>query len=122
VGPERANIPAMPHVAYLFLAVAIVSEVIATTALKATEGFTRAWPTLLSVSGYGVAFYCLSRAMEHVPVGVTYAVWAGAGLVLITLLAWAIYGQRPDLAAVVGMALIGAGIAVMGLFSASFAH
>ncbi|HOU93835.1 MAG TPA: SMR family transporter [Polyangiaceae bacterium] len=112
----------MPHVSYLFMAAAILSEVVATTALKATEGFTRLWPTLLSLAGYGAAFYCLSRTMDHIPVGVTYAVWAGAGLVMITLLAWALYGQRPDLPAVLGMACIGAGIIVMGLFSESFAH
>ena len=106
--------------AHLFLAIAIVSEVIATTALKATEGFTRFWPTVLSLTGYGLAFYFLSRTMSHIPVGVTYAVWAGAGLTLITLLAWALYQQRPDLPAIVGMCLIVGGIVVMGLFSKSF--
>jgi small multidrug resistance pump len=110
----------MPHLAYLFLALAIVSEVVATTSLKATEEFTRLGPTVLSLAGYGAAFYFLSRTMSHIPVGVTYAVWAGAGLVLITLVARVMYDQRPDLPAILGMVLIVAGIAVMGLFSKTF--
>lgn len=112
----------MPHFSYVFLALAILSEVIATTALKATAGFTRLWPSLLSVAGYGAAFYCLSRTMDHIPVGVTYAIWSGAGLVLITLLARLLFDQRPDLPALLGMGLIMSGIAVMGIFSRSFGH
>ncbi|MBN2194771.1 MAG: QacE family quaternary ammonium compound efflux SMR transporter [Polyangiaceae bacterium] len=112
----------MPHQSYLFLAIAIVSEVVATTSLKATEGFTRLWPTLLSLAGYGLAFYFMSRTMEHIPVGVTYAVWGGAGLLLVSLLAWWFFGQRPDLGAVLGMTLIAAGMVVMGLFSKSFVY
>jgi small multidrug resistance pump len=108
--------------AYLFLVLAILSEVMATTSLKATEGFTRLWPTLLSLAGYGAAFYFLSRTMNDIPVGVTYAVWAGAGLVLITLVARVIYDQSPDLPALAGMGLIVLGIIVMGAFSKSFGH
>ncbi len=109
-------------VAYVFLALAIISEVTATTALKATEGFTRLWPTLLSMAGYGSAFFFLSKTMTHIPVGVTYAVWAGAGLVMITLVARWLYDQRPDVPALIGMGLIVAGIVVMGSFSKSFGH
>jgi small multidrug resistance pump len=112
----------MRYLPYLFLGLAILSEVVATTSLKATQGFTRLWPTLLSVAGYGAAFYCLSLTMDRIPVGVTYAVWSGAGLVLITLLARVLYDQRPDPPALIGMGLILAGILVMGLFSKSFAH
>ena len=112
----------MQQLPYLFLAIAIVSEVVATTSLKAAEGFTRLGPTLLSLAGYGSAFYFLSRTMGHIPVGVTYAIWAGAGLVLITLAARFVYDQRPDLPAILGMGLIMAGIVVMGLFSESFAE
>lgn len=107
---------------YFFLALAIVSEVVATTSLKATEGFTRLWPTLLTILGYGSAFYALSRTMDHIPVGITYAVWSGAGLVIITLLARVLYNQRPDLPAYLGMGLILAGILVMGIFSKSMVH
>lgn len=112
----------MRHLPYLFLGLAIVSEVIATTSLKATAGFTRFWPTVISIAGYGAAFYCLSLTMERIPVGVTYAVWSGAGLVLITVLARVVYGERPDLAALLGMGLILSGILVMGLFSKTFGH
>lgn len=112
----------MRHLPYLFLALAIGSEVIATTALKATAGFTRLGPSLLSIAGYCAAFYFLSRTMDHIPVGVTYAVWSGAGLVLITVLARLLYDQRPDLPAYAGMGLIVLGIMVLGLFSKSFAH
>ena len=110
----------MLKLAHLFLGLAIVSEVIATTSLKATDGFTRLGPTLLSLAGYGAAFYFLSRTMNQIPVGVTYAVWAGAGLVLITAVARVLYGQRPDVPAIIGMCLIVAGITVMGVFSKSF--
>ena len=105
---------------YLFLAVAIASEVIATSALKASQGFTRVGPSVVTVIGYASAFYCLSRTMGHIPVGVTYAVWSGAGLVLITLVALLLYDQRLDLPALAGMTLIVLGIAVMAVFSKSF--
>lgn len=101
--------------AQLTLLVAIVAEVMATTALKASDGFTRLWPSLLVLIGYGVAFYCLSLTMRSLPLGLVYALWSGLGLLLITLAGWLIWGQRLDLPALVGMALIVAGVFVINL-------
>lgn len=97
------------------LLVAILAEVLATTALKASEGFTRPWPVLLVVCGYGVAFYCLSLTMRTIPLGLVYALWSGLGLLLITLAGWLIWGQRLDVPALVGMGLILAGVIVINL-------
>jgi small multidrug resistance pump len=102
---------------WIYLLVAIVAEVIATSALKASAGFTRSVPSTIVVVGYGVAFYFLARALETVPVGVAYAIWSGVGIVLITVIAWLVYGQALDLAAIVGLALIIAGVVVLNLFS-----
>jgi small multidrug resistance pump len=107
---------------YLHLAIAIVAEVIATTALKATGEFTRVGPTLIVLVGYGIAFYFLTLTLRVLPVGVTYALWSGLGIVLIAVAAALIYGQIPDLAAVIGMALIVAGVLVVNLFSRTVAH
>ena len=84
--------------AWLTLGIAIVAEVIGTTALKASEGFTRLGPSAIVVAGYAVAFYCLSLVLRTIPVGVTYAIWSGLGIVLITLVAYVVYGQKIDLA------------------------
>ncbi|MBN9356515.1 DMT family transporter [Herbaspirillum huttiense] len=108
--------------AYLTLAVAIVAEVIATTALKSSQGFTRLLPGIIVVLGYGVSFYCLSQTLRTMPTSVAYAIWSGVGLVLITLAAWLIHQQRLDWPAVAGIALIVAGVMVINLFSASAAH
>lgn len=107
---------------WIFLAIAIVSEVIGTSALKASDGFSRLWPSLLVVLGYGIAFYCLSLTLRTIPVGVAYAVWSGLGVVLITLVAWLFLDQKLDLPALIGMALIVAGVLLMNLFSRSVAH
>lgn len=107
---------------YLYLAVAIVAEVIGTSALKASDGFTKPLPTLLVVAGYGVAFWCLSIVMKTIPVGVAYAIWSGAGVALITLVAWLMFGQKLDLAAMLGIGLIVAGVVVLQLFSKVSAH
>ena len=101
--------------AQITLLVAILAEVVATTALKASEGFTRPWPSLLVVSGYGVAFYSLSLTVRTIPLGLVYAIWSGLGLLLITLAGWLIWGQRLDPPALVGMALIVAGVVVLNL-------
>ncbi len=103
--------------AWTYLGLAIVAEVVATSALKATALFTRPVPSVVVVLGYGVAFYFLARALETVPVGVAYAIWSSVGIVLITLVAWFAYGQALDAAAVVGLALIIAGVLVLNLFS-----
>ena len=107
---------------WIFLAIAIVSEVIGTSALKASDGFSRLWPSVLVVLGYAVAFYCLSLTLRTIPVGVAYAVWSGLGVVLITLVAWLFLDQKLDLPALLGMGLIVAGVLVMNLFSRSLTH
>ncbi|AOJ31378.1 DMT family transporter [Burkholderia metallica] len=107
---------------YAWLAIAIVAEVIGTSALRAADGFTRFWPSALVVAGYGIAFYCLSITLRTMPVGIIYAVWSGAGIVLITLVAMLLYRQVPDLPAVIGLGLIIAGVVVLNLFSKMQAH
>lgn len=107
---------------YIWLAIAIVAEVIGTSALRASEGFTRLVPALVVVAGYGLAFYCLSMTLKAMPVGIVYAIWSGVGIVLITLVAMVLYRQVPDLAAVAGLSLIVAGVVVLNLFSNMQAH
>ncbi len=107
---------------WLFLAVAVVSEVIATSALKASEGFSRLWPSLIVAAGYMSAFYFLSLTLKTIPVGVAYAIWSGAGLMLIALIAWAFFGQALDIPAVIGFLLIIAGVVVISLFSKTVSH
>ncbi|HEY1050245.1 MAG TPA: SMR family transporter [Prosthecobacter sp.] len=108
--------------AYFTLAVAIVAEVIATSALKASDGFSRLVPSLVVVLGYGVAFYCLSLTLRSIPVGIAYAVWSGVGIVLISAVGWLVYGQKLDAAAIFGLALIIAGVLVVNVFSGSASH
>ena len=103
--------------AYWYLAIAIVAEVIATSALKASEEFTRRAPSLLVVIGYGVAFYFMTLVLKTIPVGITYAIWSGVGIVLVAIVGAVIYKQVPDLAAIIGMGLIVAGVVVIHLFS-----
>ena len=107
---------------YAWLAIAIVAEVIGTSALRAADGFTRFWPSVLVVAGYGVAFYCLSLTLRTMPVGIIYAVWSGAGIVLITLVAMLRYRQVPVVPAVICLGLIIAGVVVLNLFSKMQAH
>lgn len=107
---------------YLLLFVAIVAEVVATSALKASENFTRLIPSLLVVAGYGVAFTCLSMTLKTLPLGVAYAIWSGIGTALVAVLGWLVYRQQLDLPAVAGIALIIAGTLVLNLFSKVAAH
>lgn len=107
---------------WLILGVAIVSEVIATSALKASDGFSRLLPSALVVVGYGIAFYCLALVLRTLPVGIVYAIWSGAGVALIALVGWLIYGQALDLPAIVGMTLIVSGVFVLNVFSKTVAH
>lgn len=107
---------------WLFLGIAIVAEVFATSSLKESEGFTRLVPSLVVVAGYSVAFYFLSLSLKTIPVGVAYAVWAGLGIVLIALVGWVVFGQKLDTAAVLGMALIVGGVLVINLFSRTASH
>ena len=108
--------------AWLLLGLAIVAEVIGTSALKASEGFTRLGPSAVVVAGYAVAFYCLSLVLKTLPVGITYAVWSGLGIVLITVAAFVLYGQKIDLPGLIGMGLIMAGVVVLNVFSKAAAH
>jgi small multidrug resistance pump len=107
---------------YLWLAVAIVAEVVGTSALRALAGFTRIVPSVVVVGGYVVAFYCLSITLKTMPVGIVYAIWSGIGIVLITLVAMILYRQVPDLAAVAGLSLIIAGVVLLNVFSRMSAH
>ncbi|MGF6549382.1 DMT family transporter [Paraburkholderia youngii] len=107
---------------YALLAIAIVAEVIATSAMRASDGFSRLLPSMGVVLGYGIAFYCLSLTLRSIPVGIVYAIWSGAGIVLITLVALVLYRQVPDVPAIIGLGLIVAGVAVLNLFSKMQAH
>lgn len=107
---------------WLILCIAIISEVIATSALKAAEGFTRLLPSVIVVVGYGIAFYCLSLVLRTLPVGIVYAIWSGAGVALIALAGWLLYDQVLDLPAILGLSLIVAGVVVLNVFSKTVAH
>lgn len=107
---------------YAYLLLAIVSEVLATTALARSDGFTRLVPSLLAVLGYGAAFWLLSHTMRVMPAGIVYAIWSGMGVVLITAIAWIWYKEALDLPALLGLALIVAGVLVINLFSRSVSH
>jgi len=107
---------------WLYLAIAIISEVIATSALKASESFTRLYPSTIVMAGYGLAFYCLSLTLRTIPIGIVYAVWSGIGIMLVSLIGWIVYDQKLDLAALLGIAMIVSGVIVLNLFSKSVAH
>jgi small multidrug resistance pump len=107
---------------YLILLLAIIAEVVATSALKASENFTRLVPSILVVVGYGIAFTCLSLTLKTLPLGVAYAIWSGVGTALVAVVGWLVYRQQLDLAAVAGIALIIAGTLVLNLFSKVSAH
>jgi small multidrug resistance pump len=107
---------------YLYLGIAILSEVAATTFLKLSDGFSKPLPSLVTVAGYGIAFYFLSLTLRSMPVGVAYAIWSGVGIVLISLAGWLLYKQLLDLPALLGMGLIMAGVVVINLFSKTAVH
>ena len=107
---------------WIYLAIAIVSEVVATSALKAAEGFTRFVPSVLVVVGYTLAFYFLSLTLRTIPLGVAYAIWAGVGVALVALVGWVVYHQSLDIAALIGIALIVSGVIVLNLFSKTVVH
>ena len=108
--------------AYVYLAIAILAEVIATSSLKATAEFTRPWPSLLVIAGYGIAFYCLTLSLRVIPVGIAYAIWSGLGIVLVATAGYLLYQQKLDAPALLGMAMILGGCLVINLFSKSSAH
>ena len=107
---------------WVYLLLAIVSEVVATSALKSSESFSRLWPSVLTVVGYGVAFYLLSLTLRELPVGIAYAIWSGVGIVLVSLAAVVLFGQKLDLPALIGMGLIVAGVIVINVYSKSVVH
>lgn len=107
---------------WLHLAIAIVAEVVATSFLRASANFTKPLPSLVVVAGYGCAFYFLSLTLDKIPAGVAYAVWSGVGITLISAIGWAFLGQTLDAAAVAGMVLIVAGVAVINIFSHAAVH
>ena len=107
---------------WIYLAIAIVSEVVATSALKSAEGFTRLVPSVLVVVGYALAFYFLSLTLRTIPLGIAYASWAGVGVALVALVGWVVYHQALDIAALIGIALIVSGVIVLNLFSKTVVH
>lgn len=107
---------------FLYLAISIVAEVIATSALKAANGFSNPWPSLIVIVGYAVAFYFLSLTLRTIPVGIVYAIWSGAGVVLISLVGWLFYRQTLDIPAIIGLFLIVSGVLVINIFSTSIGH
>ena len=107
---------------WLFLGIAIVAEVIGTTALKATDGFSRFVPSLIVAIAYGASFFFLSLTLKTIPVGIAYAVWSGVGIVLIVLAGWWLYGQAIDAAGMVGIAFIGAGVVILNTLSKTSVH
>jgi multidrug transporter EmrE-like cation transporter len=107
---------------WLFLFIAIIAEVIATSALKSSEGFTKPIASIVVVLGYMIAFYCLSLTLKTIPVGIAYAVWSGVGIVLITTVAWFVFDQKLDLWGIVGIALIMSGVLILKLLSKMSSH
>lgn len=107
---------------YWYLAIAICAEVVATMALKASDGFTNLISSAVCIVGYSIAFYFLSLVLKTVPIGIAYAIWAGMGIVLIASLSAVIYKQLPDLPAIIGMILILAGVIVINVFSKTVSH
>jgi small multidrug resistance pump len=103
--------------AYFYLALAIIAEVIATSFLKASAEFTRLVPSLIVVTGYGIAFYLLTIVLRSIPVGITYAIWSGVGIILVAVVGAIFYKQIPDLPAMIGMALIVSGVVIIHVFS-----
>lgn len=107
---------------YVYLIAAILAETIGTTALQASQQFTRLAPSLVVVVGYGISFYLLAMALRDIPVGIAYAIWSGLGIVCIAAIGYLIFGQRLDLPAVIGMVMILGGILIIHLFSATAPH
>jgi small multidrug resistance pump len=107
---------------YLYLAIAIVSEVIGTAALKASQEFTELVPSLIVVVGYASAFYFLTLTLRTMPVGIAYALWAGCGIVLISAASWILFKQSLDAPALIGIGLIAAGVVLINGFSSSITH
>ena len=108
--------------AYVYLGLAIIAEVIATSSLRATEEFTKIGPTIIMIVGYGVAFYCMTLALRAIPLGITYAIWSGLGIVLVSIVGIVLYDEKLDLPVAIGMGLIIAGVVVINAFSKMVQH
>ncbi|MGH7472366.1 MAG: DMT family transporter [Candidatus Methylomirabilales bacterium] len=107
---------------YVYLLIAIIAEVMATSSLKASQGFTRLLPSVVVMVGYGAAFYFLSLSLKGIGVGVAYALWSGIGIVLLSVVGVVVFGEKIDLPAVIGFALIVAGVVILNLYSNMVAH
>lgn len=107
---------------WLYLTIAILAEVVATSFLKVSDGFTNIWPSLISIVGYSAAFYFLSLTLRTIPVGIAYALWSGAGVVLVAFVAMIVHGQKLDVPAFLGIGLILSGVVVLNLFSKVAGH
>ena len=107
---------------YLYLAIAVAFETIGTSAMQASQQFTRLWPSVLVVVGYAISFYFMALTLRFMPVGIVYALWSGLGIILIALIGYAVFGQKLDFPAIAGLGLIIAGIVVIQLFSNATAH
>ena len=108
--------------AYIYLAIAIIAEVASTSALKASDEFTKLIPSLIVIVGYGASFYLLTLVLRTIPVAITYAVWSGAGIVLVAIIGVILYKQIPDIPVLIGMGLIVAGISIINVYSKAIAH
>ncbi len=108
--------------AWVYLGLAIVAEIIATSALQATQGFSKLWPSVLTLAGYALAFYFLSLTLRSIPLGIAYAIWSGVGIVCVSIIAYFLYKQSLDLPAILGMSMIVGGVVIINLFSKSVAH
>ncbi|WP_439140421.1 DMT family transporter [Roseicyclus sp.] len=104
---------------WLSLIIAIAGEIVGTTALKASDGFTRLTPSLVAITGYAIGFYFLAIVLRTIPLGITYAIWSGVGVAAVTLIGWVMYGQKLDLPALLGIGLIVAGVLVLNLWSST---
>lgn len=107
---------------YLLLLFAIISETIGTSFLKQSDGFTKFWPSLITIAGYILSFYLLSLVLKYIPVSIAYAIWSGLGIVLIGVIGWVWFKQTLDFAAMLGMGCIIAGVLIINIFSKSFEH
>jgi len=107
---------------YIYLAIAIFFETVATSAMKSSEGFTKPIPSIVVVIGYGVAFFCLSLTLRTIPLGVAYAIWSGVGIALVSLIGWLVFKQTLDIFAITGMSFIIIGVVIMNVFSKTSGH
>ncbi len=107
---------------YLYLSIAIIAEVIGTSALKASQEFSKLGPSIIAVAGYGASLYFLSLVLKTVPVGIAYAIWSGIGITLITITGALLFKQMPDIPAIIGMTMIMSGVIIINVFSKIVGH